>query len=222
MRKKKKAKQNKMPKDLATVTLNLFKRTPKKRYNVKLVLKSLKLSMNHEAMYQQLEKLRDDGKIIQLKNGKFKFNKEQKEKRAGSTAEGRVDMTRRGSAFIICDGLETDIHVPPSKVMNAINGDKVLVKYAKAPGKKRPEGRIIKVLERANTSFIGTIKVSKAYAFVEPDNGKVNVDIFVPTEHVNGAKDNEKVIVTVVKWHGGKNKNPVGEITTVLGEKQRN
>lgn len=218
MRKKKTGKKNSMPKDLGTVILNLFKRTPKKRYNAKQVLKSLRIPMNFNDMNDQLEKLRDQGKILQLKNGKFKFNKELKVKKAGSTAEGRVDMTRRGSAFIICDGLEMDIHVPPSKMSNAVNGDTVMVKYSHPPGKKRPEGKIIKVIERANTSFIGTINVSPKFAHVEPDNDKINVHIFVPSESINGAKDGEKVIVKVLQWHGGKNKNPVGEVNTVLGE----
>jgi len=219
MKKRKKPKMNKMPKDLGTVVYNLFKRTPKKRYNVKMVLHSLKLSMNHEALFQELEKLKEDGKLVKLNNGKFKFNKEQKkDKQVKQTIEGTVDMTRRGSAFIVCDDLDVDIHVSPKKLLNAINGDRVLVKYAKAPGKKRPEGKIIKIISRSNTHFIGTIKLSDKFAHVAPDNEKINVHIFVPSNQINGAKDNEKVVVKVVEWHGGKNKNPVGEVTQVLGE----
>ncbi len=219
MRKKKKSKKNSMPKDLALVTLNLFKRTPKKRYNTKQVLKSLRIPLDFDDMTRQLEKLRDEGQLIQLNNGKFKFNKESRDKKKGGlTAEGRVDMTRRGSAFIICDDLEVDIHVPPSKITNAMNGDKVLVKYANVAGKKRPEGKIVKIIERANTSFIGTINVSPTFAHVEPDNAKINVHIFVPSGNIHGAKDGEKVIVKVIQWHGGKNKNPVGDVTNILGE----
>ncbi len=217
MSKRKKPKTNKTPRDLKEVILKLLKRTPKKRYNSKQVLKSLRLTVSNEAINSNLEQLHREGKILQLNNGKFKFNKEIKDKKM-LVAQGVVDMTRSGSAFVVCKELEHDIHVPPSKIGSALNKDTVTVQYQQRPGKRRPEGKIVNVLERASEHFIGTLKLSPTFAFVIPDNFKMNVDIFIPVDQVGEAKDEEKVIVKIVKWHGGKVKSPIGEITSVLGK----
>ena len=133
------------------------------------------------------------------------------------TAEGRVDMTRSGSAFIIVEGMENDIFVNQRKLGSALNGDTVRVEYWSTNRKKRPEGQVVAVVERSADHFLGEIQVSKKYAFVIPNKLNMPLDIYVDLADTLGAKDGDKVVVKVVKWPEEANKSPRGKVTTVLG-----
>ncbi|MEO1652091.1 MAG: ribonuclease R, partial [Bacteroidota bacterium] len=88
--------------------------------------------------------------------------------------------------------------------------------YPKANG-RRPEGEVVQLLERKREEFVGKIELSERYAFVIADNKKMHLDIFVPHNLVNKAKNGDKVIVKIKQWHDAKN-SPVGEVTRVLGK----
>ena len=135
---------------------------------------------------------------------------------------GKVDMTADGAAFIIPDDeFEKDVFVSARKLHNALHGDKVKVYiYAKKSGKKN-EGEVIEIIERLKTDFIGVIKISERFAFVNVDDKKMLHDIFVPLSDLNGAKNGQKVQVGITDWPDGA-KNPIGKILHILGEQGEN
>jgi len=135
---------------------------------------------------------------------------------------GRVDMTADGSAYIVTDDeFEDDIYIAPRKLRNALHGDivKIHAYESKRIGKK--EGEVVEVVERARKSFTGVLKVSPRFAFLIADDRKMLHDIFVPIEDLNGAKDGEKVVVTITDWPAG-SKNPVGKVKDILGAQGEN
>lgn len=135
---------------------------------------------------------------------------------------GRVDLTADGSAYIVTeDEGEDDIYIAPRKVRNALHGDivKIHAYESKRVGKK--EGEVIEIIERARTLFTGVIKVSPRFAFLVADDRKMLHDIFVPLDDLNGAKDGEKVTVTITDWPEG-SKNPVGKVKDILGVQGEN
>lgn len=135
---------------------------------------------------------------------------------------GRVDMTADGSAYIVTeDEFEDDIYIAPRKLRNALHGDivKIHAYESKRIGKK--EGEVIEIIERARTNFTGVLKVSPQFAFLIADDRKMLHDIFVPIENLNGAKDGEKVVVSILDWPAG-SKNPVGTVKDVLGAQGEN
>jgi ribonuclease R len=69
--------------------------------------------------------------------------------------------------------------------------------------------------------FTGIIKLSDRFAFFVPDDRKMLHDIFIPLDRLNGAKDNYKAIAKIVDWPEDA-KNPIGEITHVLGKQGEN
>src|SRR5690606_15010779 len=113
------------------------------------------------------------------------------------------------------------IYVAPRKLRQALHGDRVKVHtYEKRRG-KRKEGEVVEILERARTEFTGTIAISPRFAFLNADDRKMLHDIFIPLADLNGAKDGEKVVVTITEWPR-EGKNPVGKVTFVLGKKGEN
>lgn len=135
---------------------------------------------------------------------------------------GKVDMTADGAAFIVPDDeFEKDVFVSARKLHNALHGDKVKVYiYAKKSGRKN-EGEVVEIIQRAKTDFIGVIRISDRFAFVNVDDKKMLHDIFVPLSDLNGAKNGQKVQVTITDWPEGA-KNPIGKISTILGEQGEN
>ncbi|MEY4903478.1 MAG: ribonuclease [Bacteroidota bacterium] len=136
----------------------------------------------------------------------------------GPTHTGTVDMTRSGAAYVVCDGLESDIYVPARFTNFALQGDTVKVRLLPQRGnKRRMEGEVVEVVTRANEYFIGTYRVLRRYALVLPDNQNVPFDIFIDFKDNKGAEDGQKVIVKVVRWQNRVAKQPMGEVTKVLG-----
>jgi exoribonuclease R len=129
--------------------------------------------------------------------------------------EGVVDMTRTGAAYIVNDTMNSDIYVPQRHVNGALHGDTVVVSIFPEPPRRRrdqparkPEGEVVKVLKRATEFFIGTLRKSRKYGIVLPDNPNMPVDIMVPLDMCGDARDGEKVVVRIIDWQEGRRNVP--------------
>lgn len=166
-----------------------------------------------------LEVLKDQthkGVFIEPQKGKFRL------KDLKTFVIGKVDITADGSGYVIPDDeFEKDIYISARKLHNALNGDKVKVYiYAKKSGRKN-EGEVVEIIERAKTDFIGVIKISERFAFVYVDDKKMLHDIFVPLTDLKGAKNGQKVQVSITDWPE-EAKNPIGRVINILGEQGEN
>ena len=156
-----------------------------------------------------LSELKHSGNVNEPERGKFKINTPE------IFISGKVDMTSTGTAYIVSEESSTDVFINPKKTLNALNGDYVKVRlFPSRKGKK--EGEIIEIIERAKTEFVGTIQMSPRFAFLVPSNNKIHIDIYIPLEKLNGAKDGQKAIAKIVEWPKN-GVNPIGEIIDVLG-----
>lgn len=133
---------------------------------------------------------------------------------------GKVEMNKKGFAFIIPEDEELqDIYVHANELNTAMNDDTVLVRLDKEGVlKHRPEGTIIRVLERANYVVVGTYEDNKTFGFVVPDDKRMPTDLFVTKNHSKGAIHGHKVIAHITKYPEGR-KNAEGEIIQILGHK---
>jgi len=226
--KKSKTKGNKLSsRQLQREIVKLFKRHPKKHLNAKQISKKLKVLNNRDSIQYALDKLAEDGHLVQTDNQKYKLKRSEsgaapsgKQKSGQNGAyEGFVDMTRSGDAYIVIEGVENDIHVSAKYMNTALHGDRVKIRTWTPRGRRRREGEVVKIVERASEHFMGTIWIYPKYAIVLPE-GKMPLDILVDLENLNEASDGDKVIVKITHWPSGKDKdvNPKGKVTTVLGK----
>ena len=132
------------------------------------------------------------------------------------TLTGVFQSNARGFGFVTLEGREQDIFIPADRIGEALNGDKVRITIEKEGGEKRAEGRIIKVLEHANTEIVGIYSKNKNFGFVIPDNQRILKDIFIPAGKDKKALNGDKVVVKLVNY-GDKKSKPEGVITEVLG-----
>ncbi len=214
---KKKNKLGSSAKDLKKEIIKFYKSHPRKRLNSKQLSKKININKSVDAFYHALEELTKEKKLLKTEDHRYRLNKFAFEKVDNETYTGTVDMTRQGAAYIVTgeDDME-DIFVSSRNLNSALDGDKVEVMVTFSRGKKL-EGVITRVVTRATEHFIGTIRVSKKYAFVIPDNPNMPVDVFVPLPETKKAKDGEKVLVKIVEWSKNSNKSPVGRVMSVFG-----
>lgn len=118
---------------------------------------------------------------------------------------------------------QADIFVAGHDMATAMNGDTVKVQLAKVPqipqaaGHAR-EGRIVEVVERANSKVVGIYSASRRFGFVVPDDTRLKNDIYVPEEASMGAATGAKVVVEITQWPEG-NLKAEGRIIEVLGQR---
>ena len=74
-----------------------------------------------------------------------------------------------------------------------------------------------KIKYNPTNTLVGTFKNYKNFGFVIPDNKKENSDIFISKKDFNGAKDNCKVVVEILK-EKTENRKAEGKIVEILGK----
>ncbi len=163
-----------------------------------------------DELKQVLDTLLAEGKISVSKKGKYGRPRD-------FSLTGIFTGHPRGFGFVSVEGLEQDIFIPAEKTAGAMHGDKVQVaaEEGRAQG-RRPEGAVVRILERANDTVIGYYQKNKSFGFVLPDNQKLTQDIFIPQGKDMGAVTGHKVVAKITDF-GGERKKPEGRITEIIG-----
>lgn len=130
--------------------------------------------------------------------------------------KGVLEITRSGIGYVVMKEGEGDILVRPNEFNSALNGDSVRVQVTHENTRNgRKEGKVVEVVNRKQSEFIGHVDVSPSFAFFIPDAGKPMPDFYIPLDKINGAKDKDRVLARITKWDNG-NKKPEGEVVQVL------
>lgn len=215
---KRRDKKGKLPSRLLqSELLNFLRKNPKKRFNPRQLAKKIHVKNSKDSVLSALMKLSEAGKVRALEDFKFQYKRGNEPTRARKLIEGYVDMTRTGAAYIECEGQDDDIYVAAKNLGSALHGDRVQVAFWVARGRRRPEGEVIKVVERATDQFVGKLFIRQRNAFVVPSRMGLNLEIYVDLDDVKGGEDGDMVVVQITRWHKTNGGRPKGQVTTVLG-----
>ncbi|HJG81922.1 ribonuclease R [Clostridium sp. AM29-11AC] len=181
---------------------------------VPMKLKELAILLNvpkeqREELKAVLNALLSEGKISISKKGKFG-------KAEAFALTGIFSGHPRGFGFVTAEGQE-DIFIPADRTNGALHGDRVQIVIDAEEKGRRAEGTVVKILEHANETLIGTYEKSRGYGFVIPDNQKIAKDIFIPQGCDQGAVSGHKVMVKIKDFGEKKGRKPEGVITEILG-----
>ncbi len=204
-------------KQLQIEITKLFRRHPRKRLNPKQVVRKLKVDNNQDAVLHALNELSQQKILIEVEDYKFKLRLQAKGPVEKSIHLGKVDMTRTGAAYVVVDDMEEDVFVSQKNMNTALNRDRVKINVWVPPGRRRPEGEVIEVVERATELFIGNLSIYKRYAIITTDGKALPMDVLVDLEDIMTAEDGDKVVFRIKEWTQDREKTPIGEVTTVLG-----
>lgn len=215
MAKKKEKKGGKRMKksELAELLISFFHSKPNDTFGHKQISSGLNLTTHPVKMLcaDIIAEMVEDGFLQEVEKGHYKLNDH------GQIMTGLFQRKSNGkNSFIPDDGSET-IFIAERNSGHAMNKDKVKIALFAKCKNRNPEGEVIEIIERANDTFVGTLKVDKFYAFLLTENRTLANDIFIPKDKLKGGQNGDKAVVKVVEWPADA-KNPIGQVIDILGQ----
>jgi ribonuclease R len=162
--------------------------------------------------YKLIDQMEKEGYILKSTNDKYGLPENM------GYIKGKVQMSDMGYAFLIPEDKNLkDLFIGKEATKSSMDGDTVLAMVIReATEDKRAEGKIIKILERANKTIVGKFQQNTNFGFVVPESKKLKQDIYVANKKNRGAKNNQVVVVEIEKWPE-EGRKPEGRIVQILG-----
>jgi ribonuclease R len=116
-------------------------------------------------LLEQLARLTARGALVKLDREHWGIPKTAAGTR-DNLAAGRLDLHRDGYGFVRPNARQAvgsdDIFIPPNEINGAMQGDQVLVEVEPPKGDGRRLGRVARILERRNTTVVGTFHYARS------------------------------------------------------------
>ena len=175
------------------------------------------------ALRKTLRDLERAGEIARIRKDRYVLPAE------ADLVTGKLSVHPAGYGFLTSEKSgESDVFIAAENVGIAMHGDRVVARISPEPPagriKGRREGRVIRILERAHDTVVGTLQRSRNFYYVVPDDPRFVHDIYVrpvaaaseDRRSETAATVGDKVVVRLDDWQS-RHVNPEGEIVEVLG-----
>ena len=174
-----------------------------------------------------LHELEHAGEIVRIRKNRYVLPSE------ADLVTGKLSIHQAGYGFLVPEKAgEPDIFIAAENTGTAMNGDRVVARISRdVPPRRakvragqasqhRSEGRVIRILERARDTIVGTLQQSRNFYYVVPDDPRLVHDVYVqvpPRARLPKTPTrDDKVVVRLEAWES-RHVNPEGEIIEVLG-----
>jgi ribonuclease R/exosome complex exonuclease DIS3/RRP44 len=214
MSKKKKKAKNHRKNEITRGIFTVLENEPQKSFNYKQIAAKIGVedAQDRNLLIKRLVELKEKKRIVEEGRGDYKAVASTKTYHTGT-----VDITGRGNAYIIVEGMDDDVFVPFNKLNKAFHRDTVEVYVFPKRNGKKLEGEITKILKRNKNTFVGIVDMQPNFAFIRPTDFRMYTDIFVSKDKIGNAQNGDKVIVELTEWPENAD-SPFGKITEVLGK----
>lgn len=174
-----------------------------------------KLSLNTvdqvKELSEELRKLEEDVLIYHSNKNKYMLLEK------SQLRKGLMRVNKKGFGFVEVENMDDDIFVSSDNMNGAIHDDIVLVEITSKMHLDRLEGRILKILKRQVTRYVGEINFVKNKGIIKLDDQKVKIEIEVKKEDSMNAVDGHKVVVELGKRIN--NHKYYGKVVEIIGHK---
>ena len=164
--------------------LRHIERQPHKSAGYKQLVREMSVrGEERRQLAERLEALVKGGRLIET--GRERFTLAEHAATHQNLIAGRLTMHRDGYGFVIPNAgqrsaIEGDVYIAPQAIGSAMHGDQVLVELGRRKEDGRAEGRILRVLSRANPTVVGTFHYGSRHNYVTPIDEKVTREIVIP------------------------------------------
>ncbi|MGE5356232.1 MAG: ribonuclease R [Deltaproteobacteria bacterium] len=209
----------------------LFKKESNQDFDANKIKRKLAVNNSKTQIEEIIKRLLKEEYITVSNRGKYIYNgisrdlpvsSNEKEASEKTFYTGIVDKTKTGSAYIIIKELHYDVFIPNRYMMTAMDGDTVKVELLFSKMRNKKDGRIVEIIKRAKSQFIGTYRSFQNYATVFVEGIKDELEIFLNLKKEINISDGEKALVEITEWRGKINPVPWGRIISVLSDEDQN
>ena len=102
---------------------------------------------------------------------------------------GTLSVTRAGDGFVRPDGRGEDLFIPAQRLATAMDGDRVAARVERRPRGRSREGTVIRILDRARDTVVGTFHRGKRFSYVAPLDVRLTKDVLIAPEDDSGAAE---------------------------------
>jgi ribonuclease R len=175
------------------------------------------------ALRKALRDLERSGEIARIRKDRYVLPAE------ADLVTGRLSVHPSGFGFLTPEKAGgPDVFIAAEDIGTGMHRDRVVARISLEPPsgrvKRRREGRVIRILERAHDTIVGTLQRSRNFYYVVPDDPRFVHDIYVrpiaaaqeDRRSQTDAQVGDKVVVRLDDWQS-RHVNPEGEIIEVLG-----
>ncbi len=217
MKKKKTGGRSLKKRDLEQMIIEIFQENPAKEYDLKDIFRLLHLNTHPAKMLcmDVLEALLMDDYIKENPRYVYSLNA------PSQVMEGTFRRKANGKNTIEPDGGGEPILVAERNSLHAMDGDRVRVTMLARRQHHVREAAVSEILKRADKQFVGTLQVSKDYAYLLTEDRTLANDIFIPKANLKKGRTGDKAVVKIVEWPGDA-KNPIGKVVDILGRTGEN
>lgn len=138
--------------------------------------------------------------------------------------EGTIKVTGKGVGYFVLpaeDSAKTDkplqdLEIQPENLMTALNRDRVKIKPLGKEIYGRQQAKVVEIIERYKTEFVGILEKDSSGFFLVPDDKRMYRDIYVPGDKAGGGGPGDKAQVRITEW-ADPEKSPRGEVVRIIG-----
>src|SRR5437016_4869259 len=132
------------------------------------------------AVRKTLRELEHAGEIVRIRKNRYVLPSE------ADLITGKLSIHQAGYGFLVPEKTgEPDIFIAAENTGTAMNGDRVVARISRdipsrrTKDRQRSEGRVIRILERARDTIVGTLQHSRNFYYVVPDDPRLVHDVYV-------------------------------------------
>ncbi len=163
-----------------------------------------------ESFQRRLGAMQRDGQLMQNRAGDFLIPDK------ADLVRGQVEGHADGYGFLVPDDGSPDLFLGPHEMQKALHRDRVLARVVGVDRRGRREGKIVEVLERANSRVVGRVFDEHGVLFVVAENKRINQDILIAPGTKPRPKAGQVVVVEIIE-QPSKHVQPIGKVVEALG-----
>jgi ribonuclease R len=181
------------------------------------LMQVLKIPRDDRTSFKRhIKSLVSSGDLVQIRGHRFGLPEKM------DLYVGKLQSHPAGYGFVTperpLDSGSGDVYISGPLMNDAMHGDRVVVRIERIKDGGKAEGRVIRILERANESLVGRYdRDENGLGYVVPFDRKILMDIAIPQGQEAGASPGQMVTVELTRWPAA-NRGAVGRVADVLGD----
>lgn len=167
----------------------------------------------HREFRNRIKEMSTQGTLVKIRGGRYGLPDEM------NLITGKLHGHPNGFGFVIPDKHHdtNDVFIHRKSMNEAMHQDHVLVRVESEKEPGRPEGRVIRILQRNTVNIVGVYETFGRDGWVIPTETKYFHDVFIPGKNRKDVK-NGQIVDVKIETYPIRHQPPVGKIMEVLGK----